>query len=154
MKKKVLIGIIALIVLIIVGYWLYWWYNTPHVISSNVNNVSIQLGTSHVLVEAKTSEVKYKNENFRIDSLKFPGKISEEEINMLINNTEIIDRKNINIKMFSGFEGVISKSSDPSVVGSKVIIMWKENKVIVVTSKSEMENMKFIAEWYGDLYEN
>ena len=149
MKKKVLIGIIALIVLVIAfGYW-YWWYNTPHITKEE----NVKLNTPIGLM-TKIVEISYKDDYCRVVEYRTYEEYNPTKISVKENITSMLTSNNIS---FNVLKEEISQDYDKMVVRLetanktvKGVILWNSKKILISTC--DKENGEYISQWFVDKY--
>ena len=47
----------------------------------------------------------------------------------------------------------IKNSTDEDIINSKILVLWEENKMLLVFSTANLEDMEYITNWFVDNYE-
>jgi hypothetical protein len=151
MKK---IWIILAILIVIAATAIAWWYYTyyiPHILSESRINASVTINAPY---DVRVLNVSYNSQMFIINSL-----IPRENFNgssiaySALKSIKLADEVNTNFKGFNKITATVENSSDRSIVNSRVVLMWKESAVVVITAKSNIDDINYVSGWFVDNYE-
>ena len=145
--KKLLIGSLVLIILIIVGISWYWWYNTPHVILDRSIESSIFVGKNVKYV--RTLNITYRDDKCTMNEMEFLQDSSRDDVISMfsseIDNMEIVEGETMN----SNYDKLLLRIEKNGII-LDAIVLYDSNKILLFWC--ERGNEEYVSRWFVEEY--
>jgi hypothetical protein len=153
--SKVFLPLLISLIIVVLVFFFFDIYQSLSISQTPHINFERRARTFMVndVYDVKILNVSYKNEDFLINKLTASYNFNESDVDSLLYSFELMNKNSIEMDNINGFEGVIKDAADKSFVNSNMLVLWKENNLILVFSSADFEEMKNVAGWF-DKYEN